>query len=235
MLSVAICDDLIAHSVQLREELEKLLPVNANICTFSSSGDILDACKQGAAFDLFFLDVELGAESGITLAKTMHQLFPFAEIIFITANIVNAVDVGEATHTYFLTKPILPEKLERALNRALERIGQQTDRRLSIALRGGGCGVVSSGRILYCERTKRTTAIVCSEQTLYTPDNLDMLEQMLPKILFSRPHNSFLVNLMHVVRLERTAVFLDGGMEISVSSQRKKEFRDALARYIAQY
>ena len=234
MLSIAICDDLPEHSDRLKLLIDQQLSTEASVLTYSSAGALLNALDKGATFDLCFLDVELGADSGISLGSEINRRLPSAQIVFVTANIINAVDVGEAAHTYFLTKPVAPEKLKRALERSMERILRQTDRRLTVTIKGGGTGVVSTGDVLYCERTKRNTDVVCVGRTLQTAEDLTELEAKLPRLLFARPHNSFLVNLMHVSKLERTEVHLDNGVTLSVSNQRKVEFRAALAAYVTK-
>ena len=231
MLSIAICDDMPEHSVRLHALLNAALPPESSISEFQSA-EALTRSFETCAYDLFFLDIELGSDSGIQLAKRINDRFPHAQIVFVTANIINAVDVGEANHTYFLTKPVDPAKLKSALDRVTRQMQGNAGQRLSVTLRGGGSAILAAGDILYCERTKRTTTLMCVGETLISPESLEELEAKLPKLLFARPHNSFLVNLAHVGKLERTAVYLDNGASVSVTNQRKKEFRAALAEYV---
>ena len=234
MLRIAICDDVQTHSQSLSLLLTQLAPQLGKPVLFQEGKELLKALDGGAFFDLLFMDIELGQESGIQLAGKINKTLPGAQIVFVTGNVINAVDVDEAEHIYFLTKPVNPDKLQSALNRALSRLSALPQRRLALILRGGGSAMISSETIVYCERTKRTTAIVCSNQTLYTPENLEELENMLPVPVFSRPHNSFLVNLARVVRLDRTSVQMDNGSVLSISNQRRTGFREALSSFIAQ-
>lgn len=234
MLRIAICDDIIDHSAYLHELLIKELGSSFLCEEYSDSDQLRGALAKGIYYDLFFLDIELGRDSGITLAREINSRYPKTLIVFVTANIVNAVEAGEADHVYFLTKPVDRAKLHMALNRVRYRMGLQTDKRLLVSLRGGGNAVVSSGQIIYCERTKRTTTLVLEDQVLYSSVPLDDLESELSTVVFSRPHNSFLVNLMHVSKLERTMVYLDNGATLSVSNQRRISFRMALAAYISE-
>lgn len=234
MLQIAICDDIPAHSAHLLSLLEGEADAPYETAVFSAPQALLDAvAKSERRFDLFFLDIELGEESGIALAKRINALLPSAQIVFVTSNILHAVQIDEANHIYFLVKPLEREKLRMALQRAIRVLRAQRDKRLSIPLRGGGDAIVSSGNILYCERVLRLTSVFCTDGTLYTPLGLGALEADLPPILFARPHNSYLVNLMHVARTDWLNVYLDNGTVLSVSNQRRAGFRDALATFVA--
>ena len=233
MLRIALCDDVPAHSDALCALIRQVLPEECELTVYSAPDALLSEVSSHA-FDLFFLDVELGEESGIRLAAELNSIFPQAQIIFVTSNLANAVDVSDVNHAYFLVKPVDPEKLRAALDRVRRLLAQSVDRRIVIPLRGGGEAFVTIGDLLYCERIMRTTTLRCREEDLYTNLNLEALEAMLPGNLFARPHNSYLVNLMHVVRMDRMTVWLEGGASLSISNQRRNGFRQALSSFAAQ-
>lgn len=234
MLKIALCDDIPAHSAYLLSLLESEVRTPFEAVVFASPGELLAALGAQQYFDLFFLDIELGAESGVKLARQINTRLPMAQIIFVTANIMNAVEISEANHIYFLLKPVDAGKLRMAFLRAMAILRSQTDKRLSLPLRSGGDAVVSSGKIVYCERVLRVTTMVCQEETLYTPLSLTVLEDSLPKLMFARPHSSFLVNLMHVARTDWQHVYLDNGAVLSLTTHNRAGFRKALAAYAAQ-
>lgn len=234
MLQIALCDDIQAHSAHLLSLLESEIATPYEAAVFASPQELLAAIEAQRYFDLLFLDIELGEDSGIQLARSINKLLPFAQIVFVTSNIMHAVQVDEANHIYFLVKPVEPEKLRRAFIRATMMLRAQMDKRLSIPLRGGGDAIVSSGRIVYCERVMRVTTVCCTDETLYTPLSLRALEQSLPPLLFARPHNSYLVNLMHVQKTDWLTVQLDNGASLPISHQRRPDFRAALSAYVAQ-
>lgn len=234
MLKIALCDDIPAHSAHLLSLLEGEAHMPFEAAVFASSDELLAAIGAQQYFDLFFLDIELGKESGVDLARQINTQLPMAQIIFVTANIMNAIEISEANHIYFLLKPVDADKLHMAVLRATATLRAQTDKHLSLPLRSGGDAVVSSGQIIYCERVLRVTTIICKEETLYTPLSLATLEDSLPKLLFARPHNSFLVNLMHVARTDWQHVYLDNGAVLSLTTHNRTAFREALAAYAAQ-
>ncbi len=234
MLRIALCDDIPAHSKQLLSLLESEVSTPFEAAAFASPDELLAALDAQQYFDLFFLDIELGEASGVELARRINARLPMAQIIFVTANIMNAVEISEANHTYFLLKPVEAGKLRRAFLRATAALCSQTDKRLSLPLRSGGDAVVSSGKIIYCERVLRVTTVVCTDETLYTPLSLTALEDSLPKLMYARPHSSFLVNLMHVSRTDWQHVYLDNGAALSLTTHNRTAFREALAAYAAQ-
>ena len=233
MLKIALCDDIPEHNDHLLSLLESQMSSPVETAVFSSPSKLLDALGAQQSFDLFFLDVELGEENGVDLAREINRILPSAQIVFVTSNLVNAVQVGEANHIYFLVKPVEPDKLRRALSRALQTLQAQTDKRVAVQLKNGGDAYVPVGQIIYCVRNLRVTTMVCTNTTLVTPLSLIALEEVLPKTMFARPHNSFLVNLMHVVRVDWLHVYLDNDVAVSLTNHNRAAFRDALAAYVS--
>lgn len=234
MFQIAICDDIRAHADLLLSLLKQQVDAPFFADVYDTPKTLLAALETGDYYDMFFLDIELGEESGVALARQLNERLPAAQIIFVTANIMNAVKVSEANHIYFLTKPVEPGKLKSAFIRATTMLRAQADKRLTVPLRGSGDAVLSSGKIVYCERIKRVTTVYYADNVFYTPLNLTQLEESLPSIMFARPHNSFLVGLMHVQKSDWHSVYLDNGAVLSMSNQRRKSFKEALAAYVAQ-
>lgn len=101
-------------------------------------------------------------------------------------------------------------------------------KRILLPLRGGVQRIFLLSEILYFEREERITRIVTRSETVFTPLRLLELESHLPSQVFLRPHNSFLVNLYQVKRIERRTLFLMDGTCIPISNQRRAAFLDAL-------
>jgi DNA-binding NtrC family response regulator len=76
-----------------------------------------------AAFDIAFLDITMPQMGGLDLLKQIKERSPHTECIMVTANdsipmVIKAVRLGAYD---YLVKPIMPDQLVHALNRALER------------------------------------------------------------------------------------------------------------------
>jgi two-component system response regulator AtoC len=75
------------------------------------------------SFDIAFLDITMPELDGLELLKIVKERSPETECVMITANesipmVIKAIKLGAYD---YLVKPIMPEQLTHALNRALER------------------------------------------------------------------------------------------------------------------
>ena len=75
------------------------------------------------AYDIAFLDITMPELDGLDLLKIIKERSPETECVMITANesipmVIRAIKLGAYD---YLVKPIMPEQLTHALNRALER------------------------------------------------------------------------------------------------------------------
>lgn len=86
--------------------------------------------------------------------------------------------------------------------------------------------------ILYVESRDHRTVFVLEngEESFWM--TLSQAEGMLPTGQFCRCHNSFLVNLKRVVRMDSRDVVLTGGRRLAVSRGRMKEFQTGLTRFL---
>lgn len=86
-----------------------------------NSAEAITLAQQGV-FDLCFLDLRLGDESGLDLLLPLCELAPWMKIVIITAysSIENAVDAIQRGAADYLAKPCTPEQLRLAARKQLE-------------------------------------------------------------------------------------------------------------------
>lgn len=105
------------------DRLVRLLESQAGVavCAMIHRADqVLDRCREMLP-DIVFLDVEMPGLDGIELARRLRRLESPPAIVFVTAFEQYAVDAFELAAVDYLVKPIRPEGLARALERARHR------------------------------------------------------------------------------------------------------------------
>lgn len=86
-LKAAICDDDTKHTQDIVSKLEQYDVVHdANISyqAFDKPTELLHLYKTGERFDILFLDIEMEAINGLTLAEKIKEMDRHAIIIFIS-------------------------------------------------------------------------------------------------------------------------------------------------------
>lgn len=111
-----ICVD--DHPVLLKglaKEVHALLP-KAKINSFLKAGEALDFAKSNGC-DILLCEIALYANSGLTLAKKIRELFSRANIIFVTVCSEKefAKEVMDVRPSGYITKPVTGERISEEL------------------------------------------------------------------------------------------------------------------------
>ncbi len=154
---------------------------------------------EAEAPDLLFLDIHLPDISGLNVLRQLQQP---PMVVFTTAYPQYAVEGFELAALDYLLKPISPERFQKAMERALERLEQER----ILEKTGQDSGFLSIRadrkvhrlpfqRILYFQALDDYVKIISTEGTLLPKVTLSQLEKELPTQLFLRIHRSYIVNL----------------------------------------
>ena len=87
--------------------LEKVLP-NATVIGFTSPSEAIEYAKS-APIALAILDIELGKISGLDLCKTLMDINPLTNVIFLTAYVDYSYEAWNTEAVGFMLKPITEE------------------------------------------------------------------------------------------------------------------------------
>ncbi len=191
--------------------------------------------------DLVLLDVEMDDGTGFDLMQKVTN--PAFQLIFITAHNKYAIDAFGFSAIDFLLKPVNPELLQRAVQKAkeqiknkglglqieflLKQITNKTEASNKIVLKDAEkVYFIKVADIVYCEAERTYTKFYfVDSKPILVSKNLKEYEDILEPLGFIRAHHSYLVNPEMVKVFEKTdggVLQLEGGYAIPVS-QRKKE------------
>lgn len=95
--------------------VEEVMP-NAVITGFNRPSEAIEYAKANRVA-LALLDIELGNTSGFELCRTLLEINPLTNVVFLTAYIEYAFDAWSTGACGFLYKPLTPEALQKQLKR----------------------------------------------------------------------------------------------------------------------
>ena len=113
--NVIMVDD---SSVILSDSLvvvEEVLP-DANITGFIWPQEAIDYAKANRV-DLAILDIEMGNSSGLELCRTLLEINPTTNVVFLTAYADYSLDAWKTEASGFILKPLTPEGVKEQLNK----------------------------------------------------------------------------------------------------------------------
>ena len=189
--------------------------------------------------DLVLLDIKMNDGNGFDL---LQQLEPVDfKVIFITAHDDFAIRAFRISALDYLLKPVDPEELKQAVEKArkifqddfntqLDSLSehlesQDSSIRKLIIKTAESIHLLHMQDILYCESDGGYTTFHMEDgQQIIASSTLRDYEEILSDFGFFRIHRSFLINMKHIVRFEKTdggVVVLNGEIKIPVASRKK--------------
>ncbi|WP_426322366.1 LytR/AlgR family response regulator transcription factor [Pseudoduganella sp. R-43] len=179
-----------------RKELRRLLAGQQQFEIVGEAADVADGIARARALapDLLLLNVQIPGGSGFDLLDALDDV---PEVIFTTGH-------GHCPADYLL-KPIHPQRLAAALERAAVRAGMGSRPRKLFIREGDRCWFVRLTDIRLFEAEGEHTRAYFDGAAPLIPRSLQQLEQMLDRQQFFRASSRHLVNLADVDRIVQTA------------------------------
>jgi two-component system LytT family response regulator len=176
--------------------------------------------------DLLFLDVRMPKLDGF---EVLELIDPAIAVVFVTAYDEYAMRAFDAHAVDYLLKPFSPERLEKALARARERLGRPDPAALAASARapgeylarivvkdGASVHVIPVAKLDWVEAQDDYVCLHSGGKGYLKQQTIGSLEQGLDPARFVRIHRSHIVNIERVARLEsytkdtKIAILQDG-------------------------
>jgi DNA-binding LytR/AlgR family response regulator len=223
-MKVLIVDDEPLARARMRRLLEGLKDIE--IVGEADRGSTALVLAESLKPDLLLLDLEMPGLDGIGVAEKKG----LPPVIFVTGNPNHAVAAFELDAVDYVLKPVRPERLEAALDKARRRIeGKKpsTSDRL-VVHDGGSTLLIDPLTVELFSATDKYVQLVVDGRELLVRDSLDTLEERFGPLGFVRVHRSALVRKDAVVGVGDGEIELKSGAKVEVSRRRSAELKRAL-------
>ncbi|HBS86906.1 MAG: hypothetical protein A2W91_12810 [Bacteroidetes bacterium GWF2_38_335] len=199
--------------------------------------------------EVVLLDIKMPGESGFDLLRHYKPL-PF-KVIFVTAFNNFAIQAFKYSAIDYLLKPIIPNELVDALNRARQQINNEDyNSKLSTLLSNfenkhevkstivinsrDKIHVIKNEDIIRCEADGNYTRFyLVDNNPILASKQLKEYDDILSESGFFRVHNSHLVNLKYLVRVDKKEggyIIMKDGSEIPVSTRKYKDLLNVISK-----
>ena len=235
MISIALFEDNPVHQEIIKKLIHTSLTVPHFIYTFSSVREFFTPSStisnNSNNYEIIFMDIELGDDSGIALAQEINKSMPDAQIIYITQHLEYVSSVYESRHIYFINKQYMDTYIPRALEIALEKIQEQNNLYLEFNWSKEHYKIKQKD-ILYIERVLRTTEIHTAARTFYTSEKISIIHQRL-NTSFVLSHRSYIINMNAITNLEKDCAILKGSIKVPISRSHYKDIKRSFHLFLS--
>jgi len=208
MKCLVVDDEMLA-----RERLLRMLEDCADwqVCGEAANGEQALQLAQEQRPDLVLMDIRMPGIDGLEAARHLQQLDPVPVVVFTTAYGDHALEAFDTQAVDYLLKPIHPERLQQALDKArrlstarLDGLGAASaNQRTHLCARvRGNLELIAVEDIVFLQADNKYVTVVSSERQILIEESLKSLEQEFPELLV-RVHRNALVAARAIRGLEK--------------------------------
>ena len=210
---------------------------------------VIDICHSASAAlqslaetkpNILFLDIEMPFMNGFQLLEKLPEID--FELIFTTSYDHYAIKAIRFSALDYLLKPVDPEELQKAVQKAIDRMKRPLPQQMEILFQKlkqsttgitkiaiptmEGLQMILVENIISCSSDRNYTILLLKDgQKIIASRTLKEIEEMLEDYSFARVHHSYLVNLNEVekyIKGEGGYLIMSDKTNIDVSRSRKE-------------
>ncbi|PCE66052.1 LytR/AlgR family response regulator transcription factor [Sediminicola luteus] len=231
---------LIEDKEHIRKGLRRMLEMVApEIQIVGECGTVSEAVivAQACTPELVFLDINLPDGTGFDFLEGTETLD--FKVIFITAYEEYALRALKMGAVDYLLKPVDLEELKAALLKVAETPVHSQKQAINTAKKAyenqgdtlilslqDSYQIIDLNELVFCESDKGYTTFYLENGKKYlTSKTIKEYEEHLLNFDFTRPHQSFMVNLKFIDKYDKAGtIYLKNGKKIPVSSRKRESF-----------
>lgn len=233
-MRIALCDDDEKALFKNQEILKECLcecKIAAEIKTYQSSDFLLYDIQENNYFDLLLLDIEMPRINGMQIARDVKKLSPETLVIFITSHSEYAIDSFELSVFRYIEKgPNIKEKLSYALIDGLNYIEIQKDQMYTI-ITPTRYERIPYRKILYMQKDGKYTVLTTLNGETQVRKSLTEVYEEIKSEEFVYIDRSCIVNLVHLMRIEKMDAVMRDGVSLPISKKRLGILKDLINEY----
>lgn len=236
MYKIAICDDEDYFRKLMKEMLQQYMKESGThyeIQTFRSGIELLELGIELNQFKIIFLDINMDEMDGLVTAQRIRKQNTEVFIVFITAFVNYSMEGYKVDAIRFLLKS--NKNMQGHITECMDAIRKKMEHEViwKMFQFHEGKRKVSMDFILYIESNlhKLIFHVMEEEMVTYTMnDTLNHVEKYIKNRCFLRCHQSFLVNMKYIKKINRYEVVLYNDERLPIP---KAKYRDIYDTYVA--
>ena len=231
MYRIAVCDDETEFLDQFTVQLTEIFSTEQNLIhTYQSGRELFYALDHGKTYDVFFIDIQIAGENGITLAQQLYIKQKESILIYISAMEQYVFQPFQTELFSFIRK----EKMRKDLQEMMPELQKEWIRRKrKVVLQAyNQMFCLDAQKVLYVERQNKYSIIRMEKESIQLRYKISEIEQIWKDQGFLRIHKEYLVNVNRICKIGQEDLVLDGQICLPVSHSKRREVREAFVKNI---
>lgn len=235
MLRAAILEKSKEHRAYIRAALTGM-ELDIEVCEFSNKYDYLNQFdKEASSFDILLLNTTICEEGdGVKLAEYIRLKNRKMMLCFVTDSKEYYAEAFAVLATGYFLYPFNISELQNCIWFFWQKPNIERRSSLMIKETGGSYRRIYCRNIQYIESSNRKAFLhLETGEIVETYAKLDELEKQLPKKMFFRCHQSFVIHLFYAEKLE-SGKFVIQSEKIPISRKYLKEAKMCYQKYLSE-
>lgn len=236
MYVIALCDDEGKELDQIEAFLasyqDRKQTLEYKTERFASAEELLQKVREeGYTPDILLLDIFMSGKTGIEAAEEVRSLGMCMPIVFLTTSREYALEAYEVDAVQYLVKPLKGERFFHAMDSAIGQIRRMEESQVMIKV-AGGMRQIQLDNIVYCESQKNYQIFYMAEEEYRVRMTAAKLWELLERFpQFGRCGRSYILNMDHILSVEREEIVMDNGRTIYIPRNKAAEFKKEYFSY----
>lgn len=239
MYLIALCDD----DAEELDRIEDLLsayqkkegyPWEYRAERFSCAEELLARVRDTQyAPDFLLLDIYMKGMTGIEAAQELRKENCDSPIVFLTTSTEHALDAYGVDAVQYIVKPLEQDKVFHAMDLVFGRLQKKRESQIMVKVAGGGMRQLDPDEIFYCESQKNYQVLhLAAEECRVRMTVKELWETLERHPQFNRCGRSYILNLNHVVSVEKDEIVMKNERTIYIPRNMAVKFKK---EYFAYY
>ena len=226
MLNFVLCDDNLNIVKKLKEMLEILFVKNdmdAKIGFYADNPEEILKYEKENIVDVLILDINLNSNiSGIDLAKEIRKRNKKVYLIFLTGHLEYSLLAYSVKTFDYLPKPITLERLEITLNRLLDDLSNNSNKKF---IQINSKTVINEEEINYIKKDGMKLIFCTSKGNFETYSSFNKIENLLPDN-FVRCHKSYIANTDSIQNINNNTIIFNSDLSCDIGPKYKNNLME---------
>ncbi|MEG0408139.1 MAG: LytTR family DNA-binding domain-containing protein [Bacilli bacterium] len=236
MLTIGICDDELTITKKLKKYVDDYFISNNISTVVKEYNRTQELMEDITSLSIIFLDIEIGKENGINVAKEIINSYKNTHIIFVSNYESYLIDAFGVHAFDYIVKPVSYENVKKVLDDLFEMHSKLLEKSITTHFRTKIRDInISINDIYYFELNYRKVYIVTKDKKIRIIHEFKSIKQDFIKYGFFSPHRNFMINLSKVAKFKGYDINMKNGALIPISQKKSVEFRKVFNMFINGY